>query len=419
MTKIETLSFLHSLSEGFATVLQQLLGTQTNRIPDTWTHVTKIDPEHSRRIPLLYTQYLAHTSAISVGGSKNITPVNTKETLQLLQRVDCPVLHEPSAPKHVTETTQGQVDFLVIPEVLNGSSDAFVGVLGEGIESLRSETVPSILKTKFPGWVDRKLSSYIGDAIAAVILDKAVFEAYIIQNPDSTAARKAGVSESDVLSPQEARYYAISADSHLDSEVVYIEYSGSYDEEDATSIIEAIESSLNWSRLWYGGGLNSREQVRTITEAGADAVVVGNVFHEIAEHEVSLYETLRTDRPSVEGLSRDEVENWIMDAVEITRTAGARYLSTTSSESYADIAKRVLTDTLFIYSYIDYILSEFPNRSPLEQREILLSECSCAERILNPNGQQYLDEIFTQYQSRTSDEISVSSIRHISKPNQY
>lgn len=407
---------MHSLAEGLATGMEQLPGTQANRIPDSWTHITKLDPEPLRRVPLLYPQYLAHTSAISVGGSTDVTSENTSETFQLLRRIDSPILHEPSAPSHVTERTRAQADFLVIPEVLNGSSDAFIGTLGAGVESLRSELVPSILETKLPKWLVGKFTPWVNNVIAAVILDRAIFEAYIIQNPDSAAAREAGVSKSEILSPDEARHHAIGADSHLNSEVVYIEYSGTYGGEEATSVIKAISSELNWSKLWYGGGLASRDQVRDITEAGVDGVVVGNAFHEIAREQESFYEELKTDRSLSEQPRFDEIDDWVTNSVDIPDTAGARYLSTTSVPSYIDTARRLLAETLFVYGCYEHILTEYSTGSPQEHRETLLNEFPRCRQALQPVSEQYIENLFTHLRTRTSGETTESPLRHVALP---
>jgi phosphoglycerol geranylgeranyltransferase len=43
-----------------------LLPVDTNPVPG-WSHVTKVDPEPARRLPLLYPLYLRHTDAVAVG----------------------------------------------------------------------------------------------------------------------------------------------------------------------------------------------------------------------------------------------------------------------------------------------------------------------------------------------------------------
>ncbi|MFD1527458.1 geranylgeranylglyceryl/heptaprenylglyceryl phosphate synthase, partial [Halolamina salina] len=95
----------------------------------------------------------------------------------------------------------------------------------------------------------------------------------IVQNPDSAAAREAGVDESDVLDPATAKRRAMAADRHLESEIVYLEYSGTFGGDVAIETLDRIDDALVRSRLWYGGGLANGEDVRAVREAGADTVV--------------------------------------------------------------------------------------------------------------------------------------------------
>lgn len=406
------LRYVRSLAEDTVSGLEVLLGGRVHEIPDQWTHVTKIDPEVDRQLPLLYSRYLEHTSAVSVGGSSNVTPMNTEETFRLLSRVSSPILHEPSDPSHVTDVTRESADFLAIPEVLNGSSEAFIGTLGAGIDSLRSSVVPRLLDRKLPIWLRRRLDPQLSALLTSILLNKALFEAYIIQNPDSTAAQEADVTGADVLTPDAARRHAIGADIHLQSEVVYVEYSGTYGGQEATAVISAISEDLEWSKLWYGGGIESRDQVREVTEAGADTVVIGNLFHEIASEEFELYERSRSEWCLEKSSNIDEFEAWISETVDITSTATARYLSTADVDSAEEAAIRLLATTLSTYAGIEQIISKYSERTPQEQREAFLEEYPQCGHFLRPNPEEYIQAIF----SRISDPVDSGErdmIRHI------
>jgi phosphoglycerol geranylgeranyltransferase len=237
--------------------------------------------------------------------------------------------HEPSAARHVTDTTREQSDFLAIPEVLNGDGEALVGILGEGIEYARDELAPQMIREKLPIPVSDRLTRKLSTFAASWLLREAVFEAYIIMNLDSAAAREGNVTEADLLSPRQAKQRALAAEHHLESEVVYLEYSGTFGGDEAVEILEAIDGAVTAPRLWYGGGLANREDARSVLDAGADAVVVGNVFHEIAPEEAELFEAARE---AFDGApDRSEVEDWVEARVEPAETHAAKFLSTATS----------------------------------------------------------------------------------------
>lgn len=297
----------------------------TNPVPSSWRHITKIDPEDEKKLPLLYPLYLSHTSAVSVGGSRDVNSTNTEETFDLLEYTNVPVFHEPSAARHVTEHTREQSRFLAIPEVLNGDSEALIGTLGEGTEYLREELVPEMLARK-AGWLPVGLRGRLVDWLTSWFLSRAVFEAYIIQNPDSAAAREAAVTAADVLTPSQAGQRALAAERHLGSEVIYVEYSGTYGGEEAVELLEAVRGAVSWSRIWYGGGLSNRTDVEAVLEAGADAVVVGNIFHEIAEEEAAMFPRAAAEIGM--GCQPAEITAWLDEEVEYGESKAARYLQT-------------------------------------------------------------------------------------------
>jgi len=305
---------------------RMLLRLDTNPVPADWTHITKIDPEGEKKLPLLFPVYLAQTSAVSVGGSQDVTEQNTEETFALLADSGTPAFHEPSEASHVTETTRDMADFLAVPEVLNGDSNALVGTLGKGLEYVRNDLGPSMLEDKIGLSIGGLFDSRAGDFAAGMMMQEAVFEAYIIMNLDSAAAREANVTEDNLLSPQEAKERALAAQHHLESEIIYLEYSGTFGEDEAVEILEKIDDAVSWSRIWYGGGLDNRRDVNRVLDAGADAAVVGDVFHRVAEVEAELFEQARGELDA--GTGREAIEAWVTDAVDVADTDAGRYLST-------------------------------------------------------------------------------------------
>ena len=339
-----TARLLGRLGRGVSLRALAALPVHTNPVPGDWTHVTKVDPEEDKQLPLLYPLYLRHTSAVSVGGSADVTATNTEETFELLAPSSVPVFHEPSGPRHVTPRTREQADLLAIPEVLNGDSESLVGQLGEGAEYMRDEMVPEMLGEKLP-WLPGVVEDALADFATSWLLADAVFEAYVIQNPDSAAAREANVAESDLLTPREAKQRSMAAERHLESELVYLEYSGTYGGDEAAETLNAISDGLTWSRLWYGGGIDSRERAEEMLDAGADTVVVGDAFHRVADEETDICE--RAADALDPDASTAAVREWVDENVAVADSNAAAYLATIPGAPDPErLARRYLTATV-------------------------------------------------------------------------
>ncbi len=300
----------------------------TNPVPADWTHITKIDPESKKKVPIAFSRYLRYTDAVSVGGSADVTDKNTVETFRLLEYVSTPAFHEPSEPQHVTEESQAKSEFLAVPQVLNGTDEAFVADFGAGVEYIRETMAPALL-SNVP-----LLSSDLKDRLAAILtgvmLKAAVTEAYIIQNPESAAARESGVTEANLVDPGGAKHRGLAAEHVLQAEILYLEYSGTFGGEDAAAMLEAIASGLEWTRLWYGGGIDTRDKTAAMLEAGADAVVVGDVFHRIATEETALTNQYLNDR-GPDATAPGKIGVWVEQEIDVSETAAAQYLSTIPS----------------------------------------------------------------------------------------
>ena len=339
----------------------------TNPVPGEWTHITKIDPEEGKHLPLLYPLYLQHTSAVSIGGSKDVTNNNTLETFDLLGRSSVPLFHEPSAPHHITEETWSLSRFTAIPEVLNGDSDSLVGKLGTAIMNVRSEVAPRMVDDRVP-WIPDRLRDYLADVVTGWLFERAVFEAYIIQNLDSAAARTANVGDDDLLDPKAAAEHARAAEDHLGSEVLYLEYSGTFGGEEAAAILEEVSDAIGWARIWYGGGLYSRADANTVLDAGADAVIVGNVFHEIAAEEAEFFEEALDELPGESPVDRETAREWVDDAVDVADTNGAKYLSTIPNVADpVEAAARYLAQTVVVWSELEQLAQSVEDESPTEE----------------------------------------------------
>jgi len=370
-----------------------LLGLDTNPVPADWTHITKVDPESEKQLPLLFPAYLSHTSAVSVGGSQDVTDQNTAETFELVTRTATPAFHEPSEATHVTEQTREQADFLAVPEVLNGDTEALIGTLGKGIEYVRTDLGPSMVEEKF-GLPLGAFGDRVSDFAAGYLMEEAIFEAYIIMNLDSAAAREANVTDEDLLDPQQAKERALAAEHHLDSEIIYLEYSGTFGGEEAVDLLEAIDEGVSWSRIWYGGGLDSRENANNVLDAGADAVVVGDVFHRIAEVEAELIAEAREEFDA--GADPEAIQAWVTDAVDVAETDAGRYLSTIPAVTQpTGQAREYLTTAVELALALDEIAADLddPTRSDIEAA--VAAETLPGEDLLGREGTDALQQAAT------------------------
>ena len=393
-----------------------------NPVPADWRHVTKVDPEPAKLVPVAYPLYLAHTDAVSVGGSTAVTAANTEETFRLLARAPVPAFHEPSEARHVTAETRELAAFLALPEVLNGETEALVGTLGEGLAYIHDEMVPALLREKLPGPLYRLVGDPLVEFATSWLLEAAVFEAYIVQNPDSAAARRSGVDESDVLSPAVARQRAMVADRHLDSEVVYVEYSGTYGGAAAADVVRAVADAVNGARVWYGGGIDDREKATAMLAAGADTVVVGDCFHDVADEEAEICAR------AVEALgvapSATAIRSWFDAELDPAETAAARYLRTTPAvDDPAAAAERSLLAALALcFGALPAALGE--PEPPAERTGRLLSEVDAdaaahLDAALSTAGDHGTGDPLADYAGRVAAALSDADadpqrLRHLS-----
>lgn len=357
-----------------------LLSADTNPVPTTWDHITKVDPEEKKRLPLAYPLYLSHTGAVSVGGSQDVTEQNTIETFDLVNAARVPAFHEPSDSTHVTEAVRDKAQFMAIPEVLNGDNESLVGTLGQGVEYIRDEMAPTLIERKLPIALGSSIEKRLSNFAASWILHESVFEAYIIMNVDSAAAREANVGEEDLLTPREAKQHAMAAEHHLESEVIYLEYSGTFGGDEAVGILDEIADGVAWSRVWYGGGLDNRENAQRILDAGADAVIVGDSFHDVAEEEADL--AGRAVEDLVTDADRDGVREWLETEVDLADTAAARYLSTiVDVPAPEERAARYLTAGISVALELEAVATMLSDPTADDIREAIGADPLPGERV--------------------------------------
>lgn len=208
-----------------------------------WRHVFKLDPDRSISDEDLHLLCLSGTDAIMVGGSSGITCHNTGELMRRIRKYALPVVLEVSDHKAIVTG----FDLYFIPVVLNTS---------------RAE------------WVVGNHQQAVKEYGAILPWGKLVAEGYVILNRQSTAAELTGArTELDLL---DVISYAVLAEKLFHFPIFYIEYSGRFGD---MELIRQVASTLEESRLFYGGGINSKEKAIQASQA-AHTIVVGNIIYD-------------------------------------------------------------------------------------------------------------------------------------------
>ncbi|MFC4356936.1 heptaprenylglyceryl phosphate synthase [Halobium salinum] len=246
-------------------------------MPVDWSdidHVTKVDPAEDLPADL---SILDRTDLVIVGGSDGVTEENTLDAVERI-REQCPGLplfQEPNSASHVSRETVEAVDNLAVPAVYNGDRDNFVEKHVDFFTEVARKPEEA-LGSGLP---------LVGDLIAergreavAEVAEKVIGEGYVVQNLESKAAAESGVERR--YDTDQVAGAALATEALYGFEVFYVEYSGTYG---GPRDVEAAAQYLDETVLLYGGGIERQEQTREILDAGADAVVVGDCFHDDPE----------------------------------------------------------------------------------------------------------------------------------------
>lgn len=238
---------------------------------DEITHVTKVDPAKALPSDL---DVLEGTDLVIVGGSDDVTEANTLEAIRAIADAvpETPIVQEPYSSSQLSTETIDAADALAIPAVYNGDRRHFVGKhvdlfteVGrkpdDGIES----GLPAVGDLLATAGVDA-----LGELSASLL-----GEGYVVQHLESAAATRAGVEST--YTPEQVAGAALATETLYGFPIFYIEYSGTYGGPDD---VEAAARCLEETTLFYGGGIDSREKATAILAAGADAIVVGDRFHD-------------------------------------------------------------------------------------------------------------------------------------------
>lgn len=209
----------------------------------TWRHAFKIDPAKELSDDDLERIAESGTDGVIIGGSDDVTIENVLDLLARFRRYSVPLALEVSTVESVTPG----FDYYFIPTVLNTTDSKWLNGLHH--EALRE----------------------YGHMMN---FDEIITEGYCILNPDCKAAKLTGVN--DVPDEEDVQAYARMAEHLFSLPIFYLEYSGKYGD---PKIVQAAKELLQKTRLFYGGGIRTKEQAKEMA-AIADTVVVGNVVYE-------------------------------------------------------------------------------------------------------------------------------------------
>lgn len=207
-----------------------------------WRHVFKLDPQRSLSDLALNAICASGTDAIIVGGTDGVTFENTMRLLQRLQSHDVFCVQEISRQNAVVPGFDGYL----VPTVLNAGEKEWL--IDKQVQAVKA----------FGDWIP---------------WDHVLMEGYLSLNPQAKVTRL--TKSNTQLEEDDCLAFARLSDRLFHLPIFYLEYSGVYG---GVEMVKAARKGVKSARLFYGGGLSKKEQVKEIA-AWADTLIVGNLVY--------------------------------------------------------------------------------------------------------------------------------------------
>lgn len=217
-----------------------------------WQHVFKLDPNKEISDENLQKICESGTDGIIVGGTDGVTLDGVLDLLARVRRYTVPCVLEVS---NLDAITPGFEAYL-IPMVLNSNDKKWMlDIQHQAIKQYK----------EIMNW------------------EEMFVEAYCIMNEEAKAFTYTNCElpdEADVLA------YAHMAEHMFHLPIFYLEYSGKYGD---PGLVKKVKQELDETKLFYGGGIETLEQAKEMSEH-ADTIIVGNSIY------TNLKEALKTVR---------------------------------------------------------------------------------------------------------------------------
>lgn len=205
---------------------------------EQWEHVFKLDPAKDITDENLEKLCESGTDAIIIGGTDNVTLDNVLDLMYRVRQYALPCVLEIST----------------IDAISPGFDRYFV---------------PTVFNSKEKKWVIDIQHEAIKQYCHLMNWDEIVMEGYCILNPEAKAFQKTNCflpNLDDIIS------YAHMAEKMFRLPIFYIEYSGTYGD---PTVVKEVKNVLSETRLFYGGGITTKEEAAEMKQY-ADTIVVGN-----------------------------------------------------------------------------------------------------------------------------------------------
>lgn len=210
----------------------------------SWDHVLKLDPDKELPAGVSYADVCqTGTDAIEIGGTLGMTQEKIREVVAACREYDVPLYQEPSNPAVVVDD-----------------------------DDLEGYLVPIVLNAGDVAWITNFHKEWI--RLHDIDWSRTTMEAYVILNGECSAAE---VTDADTdLDEDEVAAYAELAEHAFGQPIIYIEYSGTFGDED---MVAAAKDALDESVLFYGGGIHDYDTARQMGNH-ADTIVVGDLIYD-------------------------------------------------------------------------------------------------------------------------------------------